>query len=327
MRKLAEYLWRHKLVITYVFLIVIFILSLVWFFLFSAEQKRIEAERYFAEESEGLEDIYAPYFEDLSLEAHAVVVYDIRNDEIIFEKRAFAPRPLASLTKIMTALVALEHAEKDTQILLSLDAIRQAGDNGLSAGEVWTLDAIIEFMLVTSSNDAAFEIAQTVTIHDAQGVVAFTDEMNRRAQEMGLATVRFENPSGLDSEGPMPSAFGSAYDIAHLVSHALETYPEIFMASALDGHEYLSLGHDTHIAVNTNTIARRLPALVASKTGYTNTAGGNLAFVFEVGPQRPVAVVVLGSTFQGRFDDARTIMKATIDAIQQQPLLENLENE
>jgi D-alanyl-D-alanine carboxypeptidase len=250
-------------------------------------------------------------FSTVDLEAHAYIVYDIKAQKILAERQAYAPRPLASLTKLMTALVAIEQADLDTTITLSKEAIAETGDDGLLTGEAWRLDDLIQYMLITSSNDASFEIAETVA-HDTDD---FVDKMNRRAKELGFDTLVFRNPSGLDIEGPTPSAFGSAYDIARLMSFTLHEYPSIFLASSYDNVEYRSLVNESHVAENTNVRVAQLPALVVSKTGYTIATGGNLSFIFEAGPARPLAVVILGSTFEGRFDDAEKITNKILEVM------------
>lgn len=251
----------------------------------------------------------------MTRDAEATFVFDIANQAIIFADNEDDVLPLASITKIMTAIVALEHAEPDMPVKISNEALSQTGDNFLVAGETWRLNELIEFMLITSSNDAAYAIAETVPILGQRGVETFTTTMNGKAYDLGLFTLSFTNPSGLDATETEPSAYGSARDVAALLVYGVLTYPEVFQTSAFQHTTFASLEFPTHTATNTNVVAEHLPALIASKTGYTDNTGGNLAFMFEAGLGRPVVAVILGSTFEGRFVEAEQLTAATIKAI------------
>lgn len=266
---------------------------------------------------ESFQSLSTAPFEQLQLDATAVVVYDILNNDIVYESNSDDVLSLASITKIMTAMVALDHGDRDQYITLSSQALAQEGNNFLLENETWKLGDLVEFMLVTSSNDAAYEIARSITIDGEQGIRTFVNEMNHTAQELGLVTLSFASPSGLDIGEGTPTTFGSARDIAHLLSSAVNQYPDIFSASAQDGKVFRSLVHDNHIGQNTNVIARQLPALIASKTGYTDGSGGNLAIMFDVGPSHPFVIVVLGSGFDERFVDMKKLVSATVTAVGQ----------
>lgn len=257
-----------------------------------------------------------PSFLSEPVQAESVVVFDAVQSVAVYEQGGRAIQPLASLVKIMTALVALENAPRDTQITLSAEAIAQEGNNFLSVGEVWRLDDLVEYMLITSSNDAAYEIAQSIFIRNSRGIDVFLDAMNDKAFELVLPSLRFESPSGLDMPGPVTSATGSAYDVARLLDYAFREYPDIFMASATHQQPYFSTDQQLHVAQNTNVVVERIPALLASKTGFTDVTGGNLTFMFEAGPHRPIIVVILGSTFEGRFKDAELLVDAILLALQ-----------
>jgi len=142
--------------------------------------------------------------------------------------------------------------------------------------------------------------------------------MNTLAKEIGLAQTYFLNVSGLDVSSTLSGAYGSALDVARLFAFAVAHRPELFAGTARNGVLLSEAGGETALARNTNTALGSIPGLVMGKTGYTDLAGGNLAVVFEAGPARPVAAVVLGSTYEGRFADMRKLVAAARASIMQE---------
>ena len=100
-----------------------------------------------------------------------------------------------------------------------------------------------------------------------------------------------------------------------LLEHIFERYPELLMATRETNTTIKSLDNRLHTAKNTNSIAAEIPGLLASKTGFTSTAGGNLAFIFDPELGRPIVISVLGSSEDGRFADARTLVGAVMEYI------------
>ena len=142
--------------------------------------------------------------------------------------------------------------------------------------------------------------------------------MNARAQELKLTQTYFLNAEGLDVYEQESGAYSSVRDIAILLSYILSNAPHIFDATQYGEQTFTSLGGVTHIFKNTNEHASRIPGIVASKTGFTDLAGGNLAIIFEAGPMYPIAVVVLGSSVDGRFSDVETLVRATLQKLNQE---------
>lgn len=240
----------------------------------------------------------------IDLEAKAAVVYDPDKNEILYSHNAYAPMPLASVTKIMTALAAYEGASPWQEITISPEILRAEGDSGLRRDERWRLADLIEFTLITSSNDGATALA-------AAGQTNFISKMNALAQQLGLEQTNFNNPTGLDLPTGEGGAYGSAFDVAKLMGYVLTNHPEILSATSQASWSVRSDSQLNHFASNTNTLARALPGLFASKTGYTDAAGGNLAVAVDLGLREPVIVVVLGSSEAGRFRDVNQLLTAT----------------
>jgi len=261
-------------------------------------------------------------FLGISLEADAVYVYDTVNGKALFAKNEEAQLPLASVTKVMTALVA-SHAPENTMVKVDERSLAD-GPGGLSLGEKWDLKTLLNYTLVVSSNSGASAIAGAAgaVLSDESGILGdgediFVDQMNKTAKRLGLEQTYYLNPSGLDVNDDLSGAYGSAKDMAELFDYILKMKPSLLSATAYDTSRYDSLNGVSHRAVNTNVLARSVPGLLASKTGYTLLANGNLVIAFDVGPMHPVIVAVLGSTQEGRFTDVEKLVNASIKKISQ----------
>ncbi|MAZ29998.1 hypothetical protein CL655_01810 [bacterium] len=257
-------------------------------------------------------------FAPLNLQAESVFVWDITEQRVLHQVAADKQLPLASITKLMTALVANELLTGTTTITVSERAINQDGASGLLADEQFTLLNLSDLMLLTSSNDGAYAVAETLGREfDANDPAeAFVALMNIRAEELGLGQTYFRNPTGLDIAEDEAGAYGSARDIAFLMEYILESQPTIIESTADPAHTVISQNGIVHSARNTNQNVVSVPGIIGSKTGYTELAGGNLVVAFDAGVNRPVVVVALGSTWQGRFEDVNRLVAATIDALQ-----------
>jgi len=241
-------------------------------------------------------------FANISLEAKTAFVYDLRNQKMLFGLHEERPVPIASITKIMTALVALDMFKPTEEIVITADALKEEGDNGLFLGEKWPLDKLIQFMLITSSNDAAEAIAEKA------GRLVFLEKMNQKAKELGFEKTNFHTISGVDLLNE-PGALATAKEVAFLLFYAYNHFPEIFGITAKAEASFVSLSGLHHNVKNTNPFVDQINAL-ASKTGFTKMAGGNL--VVLLGENRPAIISVLGSSADGRFLDVQKLAAAAL---------------
>ncbi len=265
----------------------------------------------------GIEGVRENPFGSISLAARAAYVLDVRTGSILYEKNAELQFPLASLAKVMSALVAYDIAP-DATVTITPRALAAEGDSGLLREERWQLSDLIDFTLMTSSNDGARALASvgaSFTDKHISPEPTFISRMNEKARAIGMAQTFFLNETGLDEDGEISGAYGSAKDVAALFAYIIRTEPNIFNAT-IQQQARISSFDAPHTATNTNIIAEQIPGLIASKTGYTDLAGGNLAIAFEAGPLRPIIIVVLGSTEEGRFQDVEALVGASIRAIQ-----------
>jgi D-alanyl-D-alanine carboxypeptidase (penicillin-binding protein 5/6) len=237
------------------------------------------------------------------IQAKSAYVLDIRNQKILFAKNADAILPLASIAKIMTADVASELLSSTSTVSINAADLAQDGDNGLFLNERWTFKKLLDFTLAVSSNDGAFALASTASPD-------FVDKMNQKAKSLGLSSMRFYNPTGLDESLSQSGAYSSAADVAKLFAYTLQAHPEVFGATRYARFTTSSLDNLSHTAVNTDAEINNIPGIIGSKTGFTDLAGGNLAVIYDAGVNYPVVVVVLGSTYDGRFADITTLVRA-----------------
>lgn len=239
---------------------------------------------------------------DIPILAKAVSIYDITTSNKIYGKDDTIPMPIASLSKIMTVLVALAGRDQNELVYISKEAVNQAGDFGIFANEKWRVGDIAKFTLIASANDGAYALSERSSL--------FLEEMNSKAKRIGMQNTSFLNFTGLDIDESKPSAFATAEDMNALTSFALLAEPEIFRITSNAEINLKSESGFLHNFKNTNTIIGKIPNLLFSKTGFTNIAGGNLSIIFENKNGHQIAVTILGSTMEGRFTDMENIVNA-----------------
>lgn len=245
-------------------------------------------------------------FDGITLEARAAYILDITSGETVYEKNADEILPLASLTKIMTAITAADALDDATPIPISRAALAAEGSQGLFVGETWSPRELMRLTLVSSSNDGARALAEYFVEE------SFVQTMNRKSMELGLRKTYFFNATGLDLSRQTSGGYGTAKEIASLLSYGVSHYPDIFNPTRRRELTFASLSGVSHRVKNTNEGVESSFGVIASKTGYTALAGGNLAVVFDAGLQHPLAAIVLGSSPDGRFSDMETLMSAAL---------------
>ncbi len=256
------------------------------------------------------------------VEASSYVVWDIKSGVVISEKNKDVTRPLASVTKIMSAVVARSLLPKDSQVTIRKEFLEEEGDSGLRDGEVFKLSDLLDLSLVVSSNDGARSIASVAgafklgTGDYELGRAEFIKEMNEKAITLGLPSLSFTNETGLDNEDGTAGGYGNAIDVAKLFAYALKQYPDLLEVTGHTTDTVKSVQY-VHELENTNSSLGEIPNIIASKTGFTAIAEGNLAIVFDAGFGRPIAIVVLGSTSEGRFSDMVALASSTLQYLAQ----------
>lgn len=262
------------------------------------------------------------YFDNLIIQASAVFVWDVNKKEEIFSLNKDTQLPLASLTKLMTAITATDILPESSIVTIEGSSLAEEGDSGLYVNEKWNFKELLSFMLVVSSNDGASAIASVAGFSqngfpskEEDNRKTFIQAMNEKAREVGLTQTYFINHTGLDTNEVVSGGYGSARDVAMLLEYAFINTPEIVEPTRHIATIFDSLSDINHIANNTNSSINAIPGLIASKTGFTDLAGGNLVIAFDAGMNRPIIISILGSTQEGRFQDVEKLVDASLNSL------------
>lgn len=201
-------------------------------------------------------------FPDFQVEAKSALLYDVEANKIIFAKDIFERQPIASLTKLTTALVAFEEISPDKEIIISPEAVGALGEMGqLNVGEKISFQNLLYVLLLASSNDAAIAIAE-----NCENLLT---KMNQRAKELGLNNTFFEDPHGLS-----PNNQSNARELAKIMETVLKNsqLTKIMETSVIDFPTVNGSIKNRHL-VNTNKLLESETGVFAGKTGYTEEAG------------------------------------------------------
>lgn len=247
-------------------------------------------------------------FADIRLEGKAAIVFDLTTQETLYERNARSQLPLASLTKLLTIYAAANTLAPESQVSISSSALAAEGESGFSEGETFTFNDLARFTLISSSNDGAAAIAEAAATKQA---MSGKNLLAGAAAAAGLSQTYALNGTGLDESTSVSGGYGSAYDVARLSGALLEKAPDIAHATVSSMGSVRSSTGAVHTLPNTNPDVVHIPNLLLSKTGFTDLAGGNLAVVYDAGIGHPVAVVVLGSSREGRFTDVERLINRT----------------
>lgn len=216
------------------------------------------------------------------------ILIDQNTNRVMFEKDPDAKRPLASLSKMMTFLIAIEAIEnkevnKNDIITIDKDMAKVKGSSyHLKVGEKVPLYELMKGLMIVSGNDASIAIAK----HISKDVNTFVSRMNDKAKELGMANTTFVNPNGLpiynlqNPKEPPKENISTARDIAKLGKYMFDNYEkEVIAVTDMQVYSYPERGFQKN---NTNALLGIIPAVDGIKTGYTGNAGYCLAFSMVV---------------------------------------------
>lgn len=259
-------------------------------------ESRGHAAEFLPIRKEGVYDLSIP-------SAHASVVMDADSGIVLQEKNSHEERQIASLTKLMTAILVVERIENlDEPVKIDEEMITTEGTrigcprtgfcNGvrLHVGEELSVRDLLKAMLMNSANDAAQALAK----HAGGSIEAFVELMNARARTLGLMDTHFCTPSGLEPDGRESACYSSAFDVARIASQALK-YDIIWELARTPGATIVSRdGKYAHDIFNTDVLLGEDASLVGTKTGFTPLAGYSLLAVsFDPNREHKVVSVVL----------------------------------
>lgn len=222
-------------------------------------------------------------FVSLEVSARSAVLLDADSGAVLFSKNENERLPMASTTKIMTALVAIENSDISDTVSVDAEAVGVEGSSVyLCEGELLTMENLLYALLLSSANDAA----ATIAIEIAGSIEEFAKMMNEKAEELGLENTHFENPHGLDSE----THYTSALDLAKLTAEALKN--ETFAKIVSTYKTTIPMNGGTRVLINHNKLLRTYEGAIGVKTGFTKRSGRCLVSAAERDGLKLIAVTI-----------------------------------
>lgn len=292
------------LFVSFVFLVTMILWGLQWFSIslygFFEKKVALNQQKFLASaQNNNLEVASIPQnllpsrnwqVEDLKIDAEAAISVEtdlLAQKKVLFKKDETKILPIASLSKLMTALVVLENYNLSRPAVISEIAVSQEGEQGdLKTGQSLSIKNLLYIMLIESSNDAAYSLSGIM------GQDKFIALMNREAKDIGLINTYFADSSGLND-----SSYSTAKDLVELAEYLLNKYPLVWEIIGLKEYDlYLDNNEFHHKLINTNKLLGEIPEVIGGKTGFTKVAKGTF-LVVEKSPQEGnyLIHVVLGS--------------------------------
>ncbi len=241
-------------------------------------------------------DVETPEFPEIT--AQSWLLYDADAGVTLASHNADEPRPMASVTKMMTALVVVENAGLDETVRVSAtaEAVGEA-EIGLFVGELWSVADLLAAVMVRSGNDAAMALAE----HVGGDIKGFAAMMNAKAEQLGLQNSHFVNPHGLDAA----EHYTSATDL-RMIAEAVLKNPYLSRLARTREVEFKPNPRGVaRVAVSTNKLLGVYPGVVGLKTGFAAKAGRVLVSVLEHNDRTLIAVVMRSAN---HFADSRELL-------------------
>lgn len=263
------------------------------------------------------------YNTDNKVEAKAAIVVDDESGIILYGKNIDEELPIASLTKLMSTLVAGQYLEQNNIEYTQIGNvnIQSVADYNFISGEQWATKDLLTAMLVSSSNVAAETLFNAITQSQintgASGQpITLVAMMNEVARSFGFKNTRYLNSTGLDikdtsvQNGYSFGGVSTAFEVARTANILESVFPELTAQTAQKEVELFSKDGIPHNFINTDYLVEKLP-IYFSKTGFTDGAGGSLVVRTKV-DDRFIYIVVLGSTKSGRFEDIEKLYNGSV---------------
>lgn len=223
--------------------------------------------------------------ENVTVSAKSAILIDASTNEVLFSKNEHEKRGIASTTKILTSLIALESGEPQRKVVATKEAVTVEGTSiGLKAGDTITINSLVYAMLLESGNDAA-----NVTAYGIAGSISeFSAIMNSYAKKIGMKNSHFVNPSGLTNE----NHYSTAYDMALLTSVAIKN--PIFLRITSTKTAVIDFGEPqiSRKLSNHNRLLDEYEGIFGVKTGYTRASGRCLVTACERNGVKLIAVTL-----------------------------------
>ncbi len=275
-----------------------------WIQFTTYEERRGARNRVLALKYQKAKPLRVRNVEEPDLEARSAMMILIKNGEerTLLEKEADKPLPIASLTKLMTALITLENYDLNQKITFSEKAAeKEGGPNFFKEGETFYIKDLLYSTLVESSNRAAFALAEVM------GKEKFVQKMNEKAQELGMNNTRFFTVTGLDPEFPheIPN-YSTPNDLTKLAREIAENKLIRDICRTKRRDIYTAAGWFHHEITTTNKMIEEVPGLILAKTGQTPKAKGCLLLAWRNEHDNNLIIAtILGA--EDNFEDMRKL--------------------
>lgn len=223
--------------------------------------------------------------QDLQLSSKGAVILDYNTGEVLLDNNMHAKLPPASITKVLTVLIALENYKLDKLCTVSQEAAdTEPYKIVMKAGEQMSVRDLIYGMMMISANDAAEVIAEC----DPGGRETFIAKMNEKVKELGLTDSHFVTPNGLDD----PNHYSSAFDMATITEYAIRTQPDFLTyMGRVDDYSVGATDHnEPHSYYQLSTLLKTYPGMEGAKTGFTYDAGNTYIGVASKDGRRIIIV-------------------------------------
>ncbi|PJE51587.1 MAG: hypothetical protein COV29_00300 [Candidatus Yanofskybacteria bacterium CG10_big_fil_rev_8_21_14_0_10_36_16] len=232
------------------------------------------------------------------INAKAAALYDINTGKFLFQKNIGQHLPIASITKIMTAIIVLEHLNLDETTTIKAEDTNVDGNGAdLYKGEEISAENLFKMLLIKSSNDSALALADMLN----KKSIDFVLEMNKKALDLGMIDTRFLDPAGLNDEG-----FSTVSDLIKLVKYS-ERYDTIWKTTLTESAEVKSTdGLIIHPLTNTNKLLAKIENIIGGKTGFTDGAGESMLLLVRHSGNTLLSIV-LGSN--DRFGETEKLIE------------------
>ena len=240
------------------------------------------------------------------LSAQSTYAFDLDSGKVLASKEPDNQRPIASLSKLVTALVIMDKANLADQISVDKTAVETEGEmGGLVVNEKLTPESLLWIMLMESSNDAAVALAEHFSAQGGStsgGDGQFINFMNQKAATLGLRQTQFADPSGLSTQN-----LSTAKEVAQIMAEAIKI-PLLAQIMRTSEKEIFSADNKfIHQLKNTDKLLATHPEIISGKTGYIDEAGGCIAVAAKApNNQETIINVILGS--QDRFGDMEKLL-------------------
>lgn len=253
--------------------------------------------------------------EEPQVSGKSVILVEAQSGRVLYAKNEKEKLPMASTTKIMTALLAAEEGELDREILVTKEMLQVEGTSmGLLPGDTVTLEGLIYGMLLQSGNDAANVTALTL----AGSKEKFAERMNRKARLLGMENTHFVTPSGLDAEGH----YSTAEDMSKLARAALEN--PVFAQICAKSTAKVEYGNPPYMRTmtNHNKLLKMYDGAIGVKTGFTKKSGRCLVSAAQRGG---ITLIVVTLNDPNDWDTHQTLFDYGFQLLQYTPLDSGIE--